>query len=297
MPTPKVVCFGEVLWDCFPEGRKIGGAPLNVALGLKHHALEVEMISAVGEDALGDELIAFLASQQLASHIQRNAYPTGTVQVSLDTQGVAQYTITGPVAWDVIEAGPKQLEVLAHAQALVYGSLAAREEQSFQSLLGIIAAAAFKIFDVNLRPPHYSIARLKQLMVSADLIKFNEEEILEISAALESNSTSLKTNMEFIAAHTQTPTICVTRGGEGAIVLHNNTWYTHGGYPITVADTVGAGDAFLAAFVAGFLQTNTLQQILDHACAMGALVASKEGANPKITTAEIAALKAEHNPQ
>ncbi len=297
MPTPKVVCFGEVLWDCFPEGRKIGGAPLNVALGLKHHALEVEMISAVGEDALGDELIAFLASQQLASHIQRNAYPTGTVAVSLDTQGVAQYTITGPVAWDAVEAGPKQLEVLSNAQALVYGSLAAREEQSFQSLLGIIAVAAFKIFDVNLRPPHYSIARLKQLMESADLIKFNEEEILEISAALGSNSTSLKTNMEFIAAHTQTPTICVTRGGEGAIVLHNNIWYTHGGYPITVVDTVGAGDAFLAAFVAGFLQTNTLQQTLDHACAMGALVASKEGANPKITTTEIAALKAEHNPQ
>ena len=293
MPTPKVVCFGEVLWDCFPEGRKIGGAPLNVALGLKHHALEVEMISAVGEDALGDELIAFLASQQLASHIQRNAYPTGTVAVSLDTQGVAQYTITGPVAWDAIEAGPKQLEVLANAQALVYGSLAAREEQSFQSLLGIIAAAAFKIFDVNLRPPHYSIERLKQLMVPADLIKFNEEEILEISAALGSNSTSLQTNMEFIAAHTQTPNICVTRGGEGATVLYNNTWYTHGGYPVTVADTVGAGDAFLAAFVAGFLQTNTLQKTLDHACAMGALVASKEGANPKITTAEIAALKAE----
>ena len=269
MPTPKVVCFGEVLWDCFPEGRKIGGAPLNVALGLKHHALEVEMISAVGEDALGDELIAFLASQQLASHIQRNAYPTGTVAVSLDTQGVAQYTITGPVAWDAVEAGPKQLEVLSNAQALVYGSLAAREEQSFQSLLGIIAAAAFKIFDVNLQPPHYSIARLKQLMVSADLIKFNEEEILEISAALGSNSTSLKTNMEFIAAHTQTPTICVTRGGEGTIVLHNKTWYTHGGYPITVTDTVGAGDAFLAAFVVGFLQTNNLQQTLDHACAMG----------------------------
>ncbi len=257
----------------------------------------MEIISAVGEDVLGDELSAFLASQQLASHIQRNAYPTGTVAVSLDTQGVAQYTITGPVAWDAVEAGPKQLEVLSNAQALVYGSLAAREEQSFQSLLGIIAAAAFKIFDVNLRPPHYSIARLKQLMVPADLIKFNEEEILEISAALGSNSTSLQTNMEFIAAHTQTPTICVTRGGEGAIVLHNNTWYTHGGYPITVADTVGAGDAFLAAFVAGFLQTNTLQKTLDHACAMGALVACKEGANPKITTAEIAALKAEHNPQ
>ena len=106
-------------------------------------------------------------------------------------------------------------------------------------------------------------------MVSADLIKFNEEEILEISAALGSNSTSLKTNMEFIAAHTQTPTICVTRGGEGTIVLHNKTWYTHGGYPITVTDTVGAGDAFLAAFVVGFLQTNNLQQTLDHACAMG----------------------------
>ena len=136
------------------------------------------------------------------------------------------------MAWDAIEAGPKQLEVLANAQALVYGSLAAREEQSFQSLLGIIAAAAFKIFDVNLRPPHYCIARLKQLMVPADLIKFNEEEILEISAALGSNSTSLQTNMEFIAAHTQTPTICVTRGGEGAIVLHNNLAHPWGATPL-----------------------------------------------------------------
>ena len=292
MPTPKVVCFGEVLWDCFPEGKKIGGAPLNVALGLKRHALEVQMISAIGEDALGDELRTFLASQQLATHLQRNAYPTGTVAVSLDEQGVAQYTITGPVAWDAIVAGSKQLEALANAQALVYGSLAGREEQSFQTLLELIAVAAFKVFDVNLRPPHYSIARLEQLMLPADLIKFNEEEILEISMALGSNSTSVQTNMEFIASHTQTPTICVTRGGKGAIVLHNNTWHTHGGYPVTVADTVGAGDAFLAAFVAGFLHTNTLQKTLDHACAMGALVASKEGANPKITTAEIVALMA-----
>jgi fructokinase len=292
MTPPKVFCFGEVLWDLFPEGKKIGGAPLNVALGLRRFQVDSQMISAVGEDALGAELMAYLKQHQLHSKVQENTLPTGTVEVQLDAGGSASYTITGPVAWDAIAVNATLETAVAQSQALVFGSLATRNSESYTTLQTLIKHAPFKVFDVNLRPPHYAIAQLEVLMQSADLIKFNDEELLEISSALGSATKDLKANIEFIAQHTKTPLICVTQGAEGALVYDQGNWYSSKGFPIQVADTVGAGDAFLATLIAGVLHDHPMEEVLRRACAMGALVASKAGANPEIHPNELQTLLA-----
>lgn len=288
MQQPKAVCFGEVLWDIFPEGKKLGGAPLNVALRMQSLGIATSMISAVGEDALGDEIRKTIAPEALTTFFQKNStYPTGTVQVTLDANKSAHYQIVAPVAWDYITVSAQTLEAVTTADCFVFGSLVTRNTVSKNTLLALLQKAAFNVFDVNLRPPHYDYKTLIELMQQADFIKFNEEEIDEICRYLGAEARSIEEQIEFISQHTQTRQICVTKGDKGAVYFQNHEWYTHSGYSVKVMDTVGAGDAFLATLLSGLLQKRDPQQALSRACAMGALVASKAGANPSISEEDL----------
>jgi fructokinase len=284
-----MICFGEVLWDIFPNQKKIGGAPLNVALRLNSLGVKTSIISRVGEDDLGRELLEFIKTQGLDSseiQLDKNRH-TGIVKVLLDKKGSATYTIEHPAAWDKIEISNKTIAKVENCDAFVFGSLVCRDPVSKNTLSGLLKYARFKVFDVNMRPPHFSMDLILHLMFKSDFIKCNDEELSEICSYLKFNSGSIKKQIQFISLKTNTKQICVTKGKEGAILLYSNKIYEQNGYPIKVADTVGAGDSFLAALISELIRKNKPEKALKFACAMGALVANKKGANPKIKSSEL----------
>jgi fructokinase len=287
----KIVCFGEVLFDVFPTHTKIGGAPLNVGLRLASLGIETQIISRIGQDAKGKELIDFIERNDVSTaFIQTDShFSTGEVTVKLDEKGSAFYTINYPVAWDKIEATPEAHDIVSSSDAVVFGSLVCRDTASYQSLLSLLNVAKYKIFDVNLRAPFYTKELLSDLMNKADFIKFNDDELYEISEYLGSPYHSLEQNMQFIAEKTNTQHICVTKGSHGAVLFYNNQLFYNSGYKITVADTVGAGDSFLAGLLSKLLTGIAPQEAINFACALGALVAQEEGANPKISKESIRA--------
>jgi fructokinase len=158
---------------------------------------------------------------------------------------------------------------------------------SHTSLLEIINYAKYAIFDVNLRAPFYKKELLINLMMQSDFIKFNDEELYEISAFMNSPYHSLEQNILFIAEQTNTKHICVTKGSHGAVLYYNEQMYYNSGYKVTVVDTVGSGDSFLAGLISKLLVNAKPQDAIDFACALGAIVAKNEGANPKISNQEI----------
>lgn len=287
--TKNVVCFGEVLWDIFPAGEKIGGAPLNVALRLNALDISSTIVSKIGKDQLGERLIEFVKEQGLQTqYIQQDPqFETGKVNVTLDQNGSASYKIAYPTAWDKIQANPLLEEKVSKADIFLYGSLIARDDVSHQTLLKLLSIAPYKVFDVNLRAPHYTNELLIDLMQKADFIKFNDEELNEISLAMGCDEKTLEGQLQFIAKQTNTKQICVTKGGDGALLFVDDHFYNHKGFKVDVVDTVGAGDSFLATLLEGLLTNKPPEVAIENACAMGAMVASNAGANPKITSEEL----------
>ena len=291
-----VICFGEVLWDVFPSGEKIGGAPLNVALRLNALGIQTNIASRIGDDALGKRLLDFVAAENLSGDlIQVDAtHGTGQVLVHLDENGSASYTIARPAAWDNIEALTNLIEKVKACDAFLFGSLVARDAISKSTLDQLLSHANYKVFDVNLRAPHYSIPLLEGLMNKADFIKFNDDELIEISKALGCKEETMEQQIRFIAEQTQTNSICVTRGSEGALLYQDGKFISQSGFPIQVEDTVGAGDSFLATLLEGLLNKKSAQEALKRACAMGAMVAGSMGANPRISETELSAFIQKH---
>ncbi len=284
-----VTCFGEVLWDVFPTHKKIGGAPLNVALRLHSFNVNTHIISRIGNDKNGKELLQYIKENGLdTSTIQIDqVFKTGCVNVTLDNSGSATYEIEYPVAWDKIEVTDRTLEIVRSSDAFIFGSLACRDKITKNTLISLLKHATYKVFDVNLRPPFYSTNLLLDLMSESDFIKCNDDELNEICTALDFISESIIEQIKFLSQHTHTNQICVTKGKDGAVLLYNNQFYSNKGYPIKVADTVGAGDSFLAILINKLLNKASPDVALSFACGVGALVASKKGANPILEQSEI----------
>lgn len=285
-----IVCFGEVLWDVFPTHKKMGGAPLNVALRLNSFGHNVKMISAIGKDENGKALIQHINETGLdtITYIQRlTDYKTGEVKVMLNDKGSATYDIMSPRAWDKIELNEIYKDTVSKSNAFVFGSLITRDEVSKRTLYSLIDIASYNIFDLNLRAPYYTKDVLTYLMKKADFIKFNDDELYEIASFLNSKYNTLEDNLKYISEQTNTNHICVTRGEYGAVLFYNNELYYNNGYQIRVKDTVGAGDSFLGALISQLLSHVEPQKAIDFACGVGALVAQSEGANPKLSLSEI----------
>ena len=284
----KIVCFGEVLWDVFPTHKKIGGAPLNVALRLQSFQNEVALISCLGDDKLGNELLLELQKHRISSlYIQKiKAYKTSTVAISLDKNGSASYFINHPCAWDNIQVNDKLNTLVKSSEAFIFGSLIARSNTSRNTLLKLLTFSKLSVFDVNLRPPHYDINSIQVLMNAANFIKFNDDELKEISMSLGYQSASIEQTILFIAKKTNTTSIAVTLGSKGAILFYEERFFYCKGYQVEVADTVGSGDSFLATLIDVLLKGKDAQLAIDKACAVGALVAKNKGANPVISDTE-----------
>jgi fructokinase len=276
-----ILCFGEILWDAFGDEKVAGGAPMNVARHLVQQGSNVLFASSVGTDESGQGLLEFLKGNGLYSNLiqEDEKLPTCEVTVQLDKDGQATYIIPEPVSWDNIQINNELTAAAGKAADIVYGSLACREETTKDTLLNLLdKTAALKVFDVNLRPPHYTLSTIETLVAGADVIKMNED---EAALLISSNTSNLKENIIGFQKKYHARTICVTRGAHGAMAWHDYEFYESPGIHISVADTVGAGDSFLATFINGLLNNQPMQQTLDKACSVGAFVAGKRGANPK----------------
>lgn len=293
-----ICCFGEVLWDMLPSGKLPGGAPMNVATHLQNLGIPAKMISRVGKDELGAEIKAFLESKNCTTEwIQEDeTLNTGWVKVQLSEKNEATYTIVHPVAWDFIQANDTVQQLVNQASALVFGTLASRDDTSYQTLLSILKnlpqeTQVLKVFDINLRPPHYSQSLIEEFLQYADIVKLNEDE-LKIVAKWYDIVGDEEKQLREISQKFDLKTLIVTKGGDGAILLRlendgKKHFYQQSGYKVVVADTIGSGDSFLAGFLKNILNGKSSEYALNFACAIGAVVASHSGANPAISEADI----------
>ncbi|WP_461451235.1 carbohydrate kinase family protein [Mucilaginibacter sp.] len=285
----KVLCFGEVLWDTFGDEKIAGGAPMNVARHLVQQKVKAGFASRVGTDESGEKLVEILKQNGLYSEntIQRDdALPTCEVTVQLDDKGQATYIIPEPVSWDNIQTTETLTHSAVNSDAIVFGSLACRTETTKNTLLNLLdETKALRVFDVNLREPHYTMSTIENLAARATVVKMNDEEARLLIGG--SSSNSLEDVVAEFRAKYHPKTICITRGENGAIIWHDHKIYEHPGFKVDVVDTVGAGDAFLATFIGGILANKPMEDILKKACAIGAFVTSKRGANPVYDEQEI----------
>lgn len=283
-----IVCFGEVLWDMLPSGKVAGGAPMNVAYHANQLGIPAQIISKIGKDDLGNNLIEFLNQKGVDTKLVQIDYtfPTGTVNVALDANGSPSYEIVEPVAWDYIHADTANRTAVKTADAFVFGSLSARNETSRNTLFELLNLAKLKVFDVNLRPPFYTKAPLVQLLNQADIVKMNDEELEIIGKWLEINDTEVNTAIQ-IKNHFRWQQLIVTRGAKGAWLFNKDGMISSSGITIQVQDTIGSGDSFLAAFLSKYLQKELPEKCLQFAAATGAYVATQKGGTPEFSDKQI----------
>ena len=273
------VCFGEILWDVLPSGAKPGGAPMNVAFHLKKFGQSPATITRVGIDDRGVALKDLLAKQHISTDFVQEdpVYPTGIVNASPDEKNNMTYEIIRPVAWDFIELEDRHETLMRKADYFIFGSLAARSQTSHDTLFSLMEMANKKVVDINLRAPHFNKKIVADLFSKADILKLNDDE-LELVTGWFSKYTGLNDRINQLQDYFKIPTLIVTLGANGAILRKDGETYMHPGYKVEVADTVGSGDSFLAAFLSKTIEGASPADTLTFASAVGATVASRAGA-------------------
>ncbi len=283
---PSVLCFGEILWDFLPDGLFVGGAPFNVSYHLFQYGVSSRLVSAVGDDLLGEELTRRMEAWKLpADSVARlPGVPTGYVRAALGATGDAKYTITKNVAWDYIPLTEAVRAIAREADGIVFGTLAQRSDgnlAAISALLDMVPARALRVFDVNLRAPHDNLDLARFLAQRAGLTKLNAEEAARLADRADQVEGHEEANARAIARQTGCALICVTAGSRGAGLLRGEKWLWESGREVEVRDTVGAGDAFLACLVAGLIEgKNSDAELLARACRLGEWVATRRGATP-----------------
>ena len=281
----KVAGLGEVLWDILPERTCLGGAPANFAYITTLMGDQGIVASCVGEDSRGVEALRRLEELGLdIDHVQTDrAHPTGTVNVKVDGKGMPQYEIARPVAWDFLEWTLDWRRLAEKVDAVCFGSLAQRSEQSRATIRHFVSAAspgAAKIFDVNLRQSYYSPEVLAESMKLADIVKLNDEELPKIMSLSGLPHRDEQSSAQRLIDAYSLKLICVTRGGRGSLLVQDGAASEHPGFRVNVADTVGSGDAFTAGLVHEYLHGASLDLMNEVANLVGAWVASEVGAMP-----------------
>ena len=285
--------FGEILWDCLPSGRHAGGAPFNVAAHLAQIGVSASLISCIGRDSLGDEILQVAKDKGVNTEFVTRArvgLATGTVLVTVDAKGNATYELVQPAAWDEIRVPAEALEAVSKSRALVYGSLAGRSPYNLDQLARLLEVQGpLKFFDVNLRPPFADPPLVMELARRAHVLKLNDGEVGQLAHWLRTGKLAPDTprSLDALAAACATIAeaadashICVTMAEEGAALWDRGNLITAPAPKIVVKDTVGAGDAFMAGLMVGLTRGNETKKVLENACRLGAFVASHHGATP-----------------
>ena len=283
-----IVGIGEVLWDVFPSGKKLGGAPANFAYHVSQFGLNGLAVSAVGRDALGDETVSALKEHGLNCHLDRVVQPTGTVQVSLDEQGVPQYEIKTGVAWDNIPFTEDLAAIAADTKAVCFGSLAQRGEVSRNTIarfLDAVPADCLKVFDINLRQQFYTREVLDASLRRADILKINEEEIVQLAQMFGISGLGFEDTGRRLIEMYSLRMLILTCGAIGSYVFHAGGMSYLATPQVQVADTVGAGDSFTGAFISCILSGKTVGEAHQTAVNVSAYVCTQSGAMPSIPDA------------
>ena len=284
-----IVGIGEALWDCLPEGRKIGGAPANFAYHISQFGLQSLAVSAIGDDTLGHEIVENFDKKKLHYHLPVVGYPTGTVQVTLDDKGVPQYDICENVAWDNIPFTP-ELEAIAHeTKAVCFGSLAQRHHVSRSTIHRFIEAMpktddSLRVFDINLRQSFYSKEVIEESLRLCNVLKINDEELVIVQHLFGYYDLSAEATCRRMLNDFDLRMLILTCGVDGSYVFSHEETSFLPTPKVTVADTVGAGDSFTGAFVAQILLGKTLRQAHETAVRVSAFVCTQSGAMPTLPT-------------
>lgn len=278
----KIVCIGEILWDSMPSGLYLGGAPFNVAYHLKRLGNNVSFISRVGKDRLGREAIKRVKNAGLSTeYIQIDPeLNTGFVEVTLSEQGIPEYQIIKPVAWDEIALTADTKNVMESADALVFGTLAQRSKTSRKTIEWAENCNGIKFLDLNFRFPFVDTDIVERSLRIADILKLNDDEF-EVLQEWYKLPHDIKESMGWLADQYALQSICLTRGSEGALLWIEEKFIESDGIKVKVNDTVGSGDAFLAAFISGYLANNSYDQMLSLSNRLGAYVATRSGGTPE----------------
>jgi fructokinase len=284
-----ILAAGEVLWDLLPAGKQFGGAPANFARHCHSLGADARLISRVGPDELGREVLDRLRFLGLPTEtVQVDPWaPTGTVDVTIGADGQPHYTIREGVAWDRIEADATALAIASRADTVCFGSLAQRSEPSRGSIRALVAAArpgSLRILDVNLRPPFVDRGIIADSLELANVLKLNDQELPEL-AGMFGLSPDPPEAIEGLAHLFGLSLVALTRGAGGSLLLADGLWSDHPGCPTEVVDTVGAGDAFTAALVVGRLAGRPLDAINRRANEVAAYVCSRPGGTPDLPDA------------
>lgn len=282
-----VVGIGEALWDILPEGKKLGGAPANFAYHVSQFGLKSQVVSAIGDDKLGNEITENFQDKALNSLIETVAYPTGTVQVQLDAAGVPCYDIKKNVAWDNIPFTNRLRQLAQDTCAVCYGSLAQRNIVSRETIHAFLDAmpeeqGRYKIFDINLRQGFYTKEIICNSMRRCNILKINDEELITVSRMFGYPGIDLQDKCWILLAKYKLEILILTCGVNGSYVFTPGNVSFVETPQVTVADTVGAGDSFTAAFISALLKGKTVKEAHQLAVNVSAYVCTQNGAMPKL---------------
>ena len=282
-----IVGMGEALWDVLPEGKKIGGAPANFAYHVSQFGFDSRVVSAVGNDALGDEILEVFKEKQLKHQLQVVNYPTGTVQVTLDSAGIPLYEIKEGVAWDNIPFTDDLKRLALSTRAFCFGSLAQRNEVSRTSINRFLDTmpdgdGQLKIFDINLRQGFYTKEIIRESCRRCNVLKINDEELVAISRMFGYPGIDLQDKCWILLAKYNLKMLILTCGTNGSYVFTPGVVSFQETPRVPVADTVGAGDSFTAAFCASLLKGKSVPEAHKLAVEVSAYVCTQSGAMPEL---------------
>ncbi len=280
-----VIGIGEALWDMLPEGKQLGGAPANFAYHASQFGHDAVAVSAIGDDALGKEIIEALNARRLPFRMERVDYPTGTVQVTLDDKGVPQYEIKTGVAWDNIPYTPELAALAAGCKAVCFGSLAQRNGVSRETIarfLDAVPADCLKVFDINLRQRFYSQDIIESSFRRCNILKINDEELVIIARMLELPGLALEEKCRLLMKEYDLQMLILTCGENGSYVFYEGGMSFLQTPKVRVADTVGAGDSFTGAFVGSLLNGKSVPEAHGTAVKVSAFVCTQNGAMPVV---------------
>lgn len=280
-----IICFGEIVWDALPMSMHLGGAPFNVAAHLTKQNALATMVSRVGNDMLGNEVIRNMEYLGMNTNlIQRDPdHNTGFVRVELKNEEPA-YEIVNPSSWDYIAHSEKLQKAVNDASVLIFGTLSQRNSMTRETLTKLWESPCLKVIDVNLRPPHVTREHIDNSLYAADFVKLNVDELEHIKN-WHSFSSVQETTVVELAQHFDCQSVCLTRGADGSLLYHKDEMISQEGIAVDVVDTIGAGDSFLATLIHGLINGVDARIAMQKAGNLSAFVASKSGAVPEYNSA------------